>query len=356
MRYIYNRPFRKVIFAALFIAALGGCSIHPLPNDVTSFDTYEIVKKIRCEARYAILDEAIQLLRSSSATQALKERTIASLRSHPEKWRDVDTRAFGEEVHRLVEKYDETAIVYDFTFTITEANNLSAELNLFRALSGGSDALGLKAGNNRMRQNLRNFRITDTFGGLLVAPLICPELAIDPNYIYPVIGNIGLSEVIHTFVRLNEDQNLTGKDELQASGVFKDKVPRFADTLTFTTTVSGSVGPKVVLNPVGKSFGLADAGLVAEANRTDVHAVVVALALPPQKRRLRFGIGSPAFHPRRGIARPASPPSGRPTIRSTRTDSSLSRAECPQSSGRFSEKQRQHRGSLDHTDFPAATM
>ncbi len=39
-----------LIYAPLLI----GCSIHPLPDDVSRKTTYDIVEKIRCEAKAAV--------------------------------------------------------------------------------------------------------------------------------------------------------------------------------------------------------------------------------------------------------------------------------------------------------------
>src|SRR3954454_21051678 len=46
---------RIVLLSGWIAAALGGCSIHPLPNDALSarLDTVSIVRHIRCEARMA---------------------------------------------------------------------------------------------------------------------------------------------------------------------------------------------------------------------------------------------------------------------------------------------------------------
>src|SRR5215208_6823125 len=46
--------------AAIALSFLGaGCAIHPLPEDVTGVPTYYIVRQIRCEARSAVIETAI---------------------------------------------------------------------------------------------------------------------------------------------------------------------------------------------------------------------------------------------------------------------------------------------------------
>ena len=49
--------FRVVLPVALSFA-LGACSIHPLPEDVTGLKTAQIVHRIRCEAAKAVEDAA----------------------------------------------------------------------------------------------------------------------------------------------------------------------------------------------------------------------------------------------------------------------------------------------------------
>jgi hypothetical protein len=122
---------------------------------------------------------------------------------------------------------------------------------------------------------VRNFSITDTFAEL-TAPNNCAKDPRARNYGYPITGDIGLGEIVRTFVDLNEFQHLSGKPG-------GDKVPVLADTLAFQTTISSSVAPKVTLSPVMNRFQLADAGITGSASRTDIHKVIIALSLPPTK-------------------------------------------------------------------------
>ncbi len=48
--------------------AVSGCAIHPLPEDVSGVPTYVIVRQIRCEARQAIIENAIGWLGSAALT------------------------------------------------------------------------------------------------------------------------------------------------------------------------------------------------------------------------------------------------------------------------------------------------
>ena len=73
-----------------------------------------------------------------------------------------------------------------------------------------------------------------------------------------------MRELISTFIDLNEDQSLQDLD----SG--NSRV--FADTMTFTTTLSGSVAPHVEIAPVGSKWGLASpTSFSAFGQRIDKH-------------------------------------------------------------------------------------
>src|SRR5262245_6274649 len=119
------RAVHRTVIACL-APILASCSIHPLIDDVTRTTTYDIVEKIRCEAQQAVKDHARRL------------------------------------------KNDST-IAYEFTFTITEINNASGDVTLAYPFLTGDFSLTAKAGSDRTRQTVRNFRIVDTFGDLRAA-------------------------------------------------------------------------------------------------------------------------------------------------------------------------------------------
>ena len=49
---------------------VGGCAIHPLPEDVTVVPTYFIMRQIRCETRQAIINSANGWLTSDDRVDA----------------------------------------------------------------------------------------------------------------------------------------------------------------------------------------------------------------------------------------------------------------------------------------------
>jgi hypothetical protein len=218
-------PVRSFAFAGL-AGLLVGCSTHPLPEDVTRTTTYDIVEKIRCEAKRAVVDHA----------RGVKNAAIA----------------------------------YEFTFEITETNNASGDISAnYPFLNGGSFSFTANAGSNRTRDANRNFKIVDSFDNLRKAS--CDPETAQTNLIYPIAGEIGMYEVVATFVKLLKVETLNTGD------VFS-----FADTLHFTTTLSGGVQPHLTLSPVVGSLRVVAANADLNAGRTDVHSVVIALSAGPQ--------------------------------------------------------------------------
>ena len=90
-----------------------GCSIHPLPDDVSRKTTYDIVEKIRCEAKAAV---------ESSLAREFNGQGIKG-----------------------------ATIVYQFTFNINEQNDASAGFTLFNPFANGTFNVTANGGSNRVR-------------------------------------------------------------------------------------------------------------------------------------------------------------------------------------------------------------
>lgn len=201
---------------------LSACSIHPLPEDVTRKTTVDIVQQVRCEVR-----------------RALEEHANGAIKSG--------------------------AIAYEFDFQITETNNLSAGATLLNPFkTGGLFSLTAAAGANRTRATSRNFRIADSFRE--AQSVQCAQEALEKNWVYPIAGDIGMYEVVSTFLRLRQQEDPRG-----------DSVFTFGDTLTFTTVLSAGLSPKLTLSPAARSFRLTEAAATLNAGRTDVHKVTIGL-------------------------------------------------------------------------------
>jgi DNA-binding cell septation regulator SpoVG len=265
----------RAISLGCFAFGLVGCSIHPLPDDVTHLRTSEIVHHIRCEARTAIKRAIIDYFRKVNLTNFvdLLQQNVVPLEQL-----DLHLRELPADVRANIVKYERAAITYDFTFDITEQNTIAAEVDFVNLLSHGTFTMPSKGTNDLQRQTVRLFRVNDSFGELIQLPSRrCTDDGSPENLIYPVSGSIGLGEMIETFVDLNEFQRLTGAKDT-------DTVPTMTDTFNFQTTISGSVAPQVTVTPLNHLFRVSGASLTASALRKDIHKVIVAMSLPPLKQ------------------------------------------------------------------------
>ena len=291
--------------ALLLSLSLLGCSIHPLPEDASGVKTTEIVRRIRCEARDGVRQKiAVWLMYRGSIDDPEAARLGPLIADDP---RALDT--FKQDQKRLksvtlayINLFAKSVISYNFTFDMTELNNLDATVDLAKVFksSNSTDTLALGAGLDRSRENVRTFTISDSFDVLvyqLNASTYCDGASHGPNFIYPITGKIGIAEMIDTFVDLTIFGNLASSSSsssgsssnalasankptksAQKGGDSSGGLSAMGDTVTFTTKLSGSATPKIVIAPV--TSGLADASLVAALSRTDVHKLIVGMSVP----------------------------------------------------------------------------
>lgn len=262
-----------------FGASLGisGCAIHPVPEDVTGVRTYYIVRQIRCEARAAIIDSAIGWLTNSDKVDPAAREIGFKLKDGI-----IPIEKFGpglfkksSRVQSIVALFINTGIAYNYSMEMTENNNLDAQIDLLKPFTNQKRTLGISAGADRQRQNIRTFTVTDTFSGLIshLPPDYCKNFIVQANYIYPIAGKIGMEPMIQEFINLTLFGNLGGP-----VGTPKGP-PTMVDGLDFETTITASATPKVVFTPVGNGVGFADASLTGTVTRKDVHKVTVGLAI-----------------------------------------------------------------------------
>jgi hypothetical protein len=246
---------RWVGFIALVVPAVAGCSTFPRTEDVTRKSTLAIVEQIRCEAKKAVMDIAYR-------------------------YNDPDQDEYGSP-YKI--DYKTASVAYEFTFDITEDNNASADGTWGLPYTlGGAFSLTANGKFNRNRNTTRNFKIVDSFEELYNTKCDVPRQA--ENLIYPISGEIGIYEVVKTFIKLQQVQNP------KAGEVFT-----FADTLKFTTTLSAGVKPTLVISPFTDRFRLAGANGDFNATRVDIHQVVVTMA--GEKPRMIANARSPPAAP-----------------------------------------------------------
>ena len=246
-------------FACLLIAVAPGCSVHPLPGDITRDTTFAIIHNIRCEARAEVKDhlQALLLRSPSVIVQSIDpEDALENLEK---------IRVHDPESASTIKRYSLSAIAYLFTFDITEnddATNGSAHFAL--PWNHGKFTLDLTGELTKERIGSRKIGVVETFEEL--DQLDCSEASQQRrNLVYPITGSIGMAETVDSFFRL-------------AESVGDNK--KFSDTLTYTTTINATADPTLELKEVPHHFRLTKASVNFLARREDKHMAVVALTFP----------------------------------------------------------------------------
>jgi hypothetical protein len=258
----------KYLVNCVLAVSLGACAIHPLPEDFSGYNTETIVRKIRCEARDAVIRKAVVYLQSEHIN--VDERSLRSLK----------VNALPGRVKSILEYFAKAGIVYAFTLDGTESDGISFSADTVIPIRNGATTLSPSLGNALMRDNIRAFTITDNFHELVyqVKDSYCDFGPSGPHYQYPITGRIGIDEMIDTFVDLTLFNDLGAGSDVATKA--QRGPPTMADTLTFTTMISAGLTPKVTFMPFGSTTNLMDASTAGTVSRTDKHAVIVGLGLP----------------------------------------------------------------------------
>jgi hypothetical protein len=235
--------------AAAVAAGLTGCSVHPLPQDVSFANTVQIVKRVRCEAKEGL-------------EEALKKAALQG----PVRKKHVEKIIAG------------TAIGFEFKFEMGETNKAeSGTLTFTRDGANGGEKFELTlnadlndghGADNSTRMNTRIFRVVDELKDLKDAPCGRREATTGPNLVYPITGSTGMAEVVRTYIELEAMTDLASQGEMVT----------FSDELDFTTTLETGAAIDVSLRtPVG-SLRLSRATVTGSLVRKDTHSVWVVLA------------------------------------------------------------------------------
>jgi hypothetical protein len=306
--------------AALAAASLmGGCAIHPVPEDVTGLDTASIVKQIRCETRDAarkmILDQLKFL--TSENEDPIARNLYEKYSANPELMLDFDPNhefagSFYDATRNAFNLIYGAGVAYTFDLTMTETNDINSTTN-FLGTWQPAFTMNLAGDVNRSRQNRRTFTITDKFSFLLrdlnlprigtTQPYCDGYIALGPNYIYPIAGKIGMHNTVHTFLQLSVFENLGPNKNVNVGAT---GAPAMVEDLTFTTLVDLVPTPKFTFVPLKRGFEVADTSLKATFSRKDMHQVTVGLALEPS--------GTVALTTLRGFVFPGPAFSGRQAV------------------------------------------
>lgn len=263
----------------ILAAGLGGCSLYPIPDDVSPYRTEHIVRYGRCEVRTALFEYMIRkgIVTAHDDSGQLASR-IKQARDFEKQLKKAKKAPSTEEEEKLLKlaRLSKVGVAYSFDFNITETNKAGADAG-FR-LPGLTSVLdvGATGALDLTRNGSRVFGTEDSWDDLIVNTSLCRDVT-EPrpvNVVYPLtgslgsdfpIGSIGVGRVVETFIDIDDQ------------GGAKDN---FVDTLTFTTLASGGANASLKLDPVPNQFRPVSATAAIGASRLDIHKLTVSLAFP----------------------------------------------------------------------------
>lgn len=262
---------RGIDWAGCILAVgLGGCSLYPIPDDVSPYRTEHIVRYGRCEVRTALFDYMIGngIVSAHDNSEQLASR-IKKARDLEKQLKKAKKSPSTEEEKNLIKlaRLSKVGVAYSFDFNITETNKAGAEAG-FR-LPGLTSVLDVGATGtlDLTRNGSRVFGTEDSWDDLIVNTSLCKDVT-EPrsvNISYPATGSIGVGRVVATFIDIDDQ------------GGAKDN---FVDTLTFTTLAGGGATASLKLDPVPNQFRPVSATAAVGASRLDIHKLTVSLAFP----------------------------------------------------------------------------
>ncbi len=211
---------RKYIVIAL-AACVSGCSIHPQTENFARDMVPEIVRKVKCEARAAIL------------------ATVRDPKSY----------------------LMNTGVGMLFTFDMQESGGIGSEGSFAVPLTNGAVSIGYKIGESKERQSIQKLKVIANYREIVASGDCGPE-AQEADYVYPITGETGIGPVFRNYVSV-----------MQATQSVRKKVEEFEDELIFTTAFDASVMPEISLKPLSKR----DVTIKNQigAGRSDVHSVKI---------------------------------------------------------------------------------
>ncbi|MEA2875572.1 MAG: hypothetical protein QOF14_768 [Hyphomicrobiales bacterium] len=277
--------FARRLCLITVVASLGGCSIYPQPDDVTSFESENIATIIRCQTRDAIRAEIIRQLDASGDKRvygALTGTQAATwFAENPDRFLDLTWTAFVPNLARLFAFYADVTVSYDFSIDSSEMNGAGVDLTFLKKLSGGSNSLGIVAKNDRTRQVTRHFRVFDSFDTLArkMSNRYCAGVPRQINAIYPSTGLLRIGSLVRNFVVQNQVGNLGGeKDDFTTA--------QMADTMVFTTKFTGNFSPQFNRDGVTNVVIPSSIKVNSDNYRQDIHTIIILLQLPVDPSKL----------------------------------------------------------------------
>lgn len=254
----------RTLASLLVGLAFAGCSHIPDPADVPRVEPYDILQNIRCEI------------------------AVVLMRDYPS----------GHPQHRWIREAD---IAYGLTLTAEEKNSNQAKLSMLWPIHLGTFSLDANAGKERLRTaenvislaeelkaplSLVKGPLPETDGGRLAAlPCQLPQPV--HTHSYPILGSVGMKDVIRRFVDINRIGSTASSNKLAG------EEGKFIHTLKFTLKLLGGVKPSFAIERLDGRQISGEVDL--SAHRQDEHQLVIAMAPPApdeivvtsDKRRVR---------------------------------------------------------------------
>ena len=276
--------FRSFCLSIVVAVGLTGCSLHPLPDDLTlsRANTFSIVRNIRCEVKKQAQSRLEDLLAASESAELrnISVDEVTEIFKEIGLFKGIDQlQKVDRNIAYKVLKYGSIVIGYSFNFFITEDNNNEASADFRVPFTNTSFSLAGSANADFQRQATRSFAVTDTFIDLLL--LDCPDDIAAPNPAYPIAGSIGAGMIVDTYLDLGKSGVTSGyKGENFGTG---GQAGPFKDQIVFTTSIGAEVSPKVEIEPLPLASGklrLLNAEGTFGAKRKDVHSVTIIIPFP----------------------------------------------------------------------------
>ena len=180
------------------------------------------------------------------------------------------------------ERYYNHSMAYSFRFRIIETDGVAAsaswKLPAWMNGNAGSYTLPVSVGDTKERESDRNVKFVVDFEELhgVDCHNAPAQAGIIRSVYYPITGRIGVEEVIAQYFALLDRAKMDATKQIFA------KTESYTDLILFTTTLTGSFTPSVVLNPTLREQFNGSLGI--SGARKDYHTVAVSLtafAEPP---------------------------------------------------------------------------
>jgi hypothetical protein len=253
------------VSAAAMTVALASCSSLPEQSEMTGVDIVDIIMNVRCELKDAIAHYPA---------------------SHP--------------INKMF-------IGYGFTFTSLEDNVEAGAGSLVIPIAHGNFTIGFDAGESRHREGEKTIDLAEQIGN--VRTLDCSRTNRVDSHKYPVLGRVGLTEVVGRYATLD------AQNGLQIGG--------YKSNLYYWLDLSAGVHPSVKITPL--SGHDRDFSANFSAHRKDAHRLLITISAPARRSVTRVeivnwpeGVTAPrAEGPaeksgvRAPAARESAPPNGR---------------------------------------------